>query len=126
MEHFMSSWCGLEPKYPVVGQEIFDFSLAPTTCLSHCILYHSQNQAPMDDFQLTAQQLASLRTLHKKQRDRMKAVRVKARVKAVDLLGTGWSVPEVVERANAPRGRYRSDGGLFLSPSFGRLGYTIY
>ena len=45
----------------------------------------------MDTFQLTATQVADLRALHKKQRDRMKA----DRVKAVVLLGTGWSVPEV-------------------------------
>jgi len=47
----------------------------------------------MDNFQLTAQQLAALRALHKKQRDRMKA----DRIKAIVLLGTGWSVTDVAQ-----------------------------
>jgi transposase len=47
----------------------------------------------MDDFQLTPEQLAALRALHKKQRDRKKA----DRLKAIVLLGTGWSVAQVAE-----------------------------
>jgi transposase len=47
----------------------------------------------MDDFRLTPKQLTDLRALHKKQRDRMKA----DRVKAVVLLGSGWSVTDVAQ-----------------------------
>ena len=47
----------------------------------------------MDDFRLTTGQIASLRALHKLQRDRKKAYRVKA----VVLLGTGWTVAQVAE-----------------------------
>jgi transposase len=47
----------------------------------------------MDDFQLTPEQLATLRALHKKQRDRKKAYRLNA----IILLGTGWSVAQVAE-----------------------------
>ena len=47
----------------------------------------------MDDIQLTVQQIAALRVLHKKQRDRKKA----DRVKAIVLLGTGWSVSAVAQ-----------------------------
>jgi transposase len=47
----------------------------------------------MQDFHLTAQQIAALRVLHKKQRDRKKA----DRVKAIVLLGSGWSVDQVAQ-----------------------------
>ena len=47
----------------------------------------------MGNFQLTSQQIRSLKTLHKLQRDRKMA----DRVKAVVLLGTGWSVAQVAE-----------------------------
>jgi transposase len=47
----------------------------------------------MGVFRLTDKQLSSLRALHKKQRDRMKA----DRVKAVVLLGSGWSVADVAQ-----------------------------
>ena len=47
----------------------------------------------MDDFQLTTGQITSLKALHRLQRDRRKA----DRVKAVVLLGTGWTVAEVAE-----------------------------
>ena len=47
----------------------------------------------MDNFQLTTRQIASLRALHKTLRDRRPA----DRVKAVVLLGTGWSAASVGE-----------------------------
>jgi transposase len=47
----------------------------------------------MDDFSLTSEQIAALRALHSLQRDRKKA----DRVKAVVLLGTGWSVADVAQ-----------------------------
>ena len=47
----------------------------------------------MEEFQLSLEQVAALKALHKQQRDRKKA----DRVKAVVLLGTGWSVPQVAE-----------------------------
>ncbi len=47
----------------------------------------------MDDFRLTTGQIASLRALHKLQRDRKKAYRVNA----IILLGTGWTVAQVAE-----------------------------
>ena len=47
----------------------------------------------MDDFQLTAEQIASLRTLHRTLRDRRQA----DRVKAIVLLGSGWTVAMVAE-----------------------------
>ena len=47
----------------------------------------------MDNFRLTAQRLADLKALHKKQRDRKKA----DRVKAIVLLGSGWSVDQVAQ-----------------------------
>ena len=47
----------------------------------------------MDDFQLTTGQIASLKALHRLQRDRKKAYRVNA----VVLLGRGWSVAQVAE-----------------------------
>jgi len=47
----------------------------------------------MDDCQLTTGQIASLKALHRLQRDRKKA----DRVKAVVLLGTGWTVAQVAE-----------------------------
>jgi len=47
----------------------------------------------MDDFQLTTRQIASLKALHRLQRDRKRA----DRVKAIILLGTGWSVGMVAE-----------------------------
>jgi transposase len=47
----------------------------------------------MDNFHLTAQQIAALRVLHKKQRDRKKAYRINA----IILLGSGWSVAEVAQ-----------------------------
>lgn len=47
----------------------------------------------MDDFKLTSKQIASLKTLHRLQRDRKKA----DRVKAVVLLGSGWTVAMVAE-----------------------------
>jgi transposase len=47
----------------------------------------------MDDFQLTTGQIASLKALHRLQRDR----RFADRVKAIVLLGTGWSVAAVAE-----------------------------
>ena len=47
----------------------------------------------MDGFSLTAQEIASLKKLHKTQRDQ----RLADRIKAVVLLGTGWSSPHVAE-----------------------------
>ena len=47
----------------------------------------------MDEFQLTSRQIASLKALHRLQRDRKRA----DRVKAIILLGTGWSVAMVAE-----------------------------
>ena len=47
----------------------------------------------MDDFQLTAKQIAALRVTHKTLRDR----RLADRVKAIVLLGTGWSASEVAQ-----------------------------
>jgi transposase len=47
----------------------------------------------MDDFHLTTGQIASLKALHRLQRDRKKAYRVNA----IILLGTGWTVPQVAE-----------------------------
>ena len=47
----------------------------------------------MDDFQLTSKQITSLKTLHRLQRDR----KIADRVKAVVLLGSGWSVANVAE-----------------------------
>ena len=47
----------------------------------------------MNEFQLSPEQVVALKGLHKSQRDRKKA----DRVKAVVLLGTGWTVPHVAE-----------------------------
>jgi len=47
----------------------------------------------MDDFQLTDKQVAALKVLHKAQRDR----RLADRIKSIVLLGTGWSVAEVAQ-----------------------------
>jgi len=47
----------------------------------------------MDDFRLTAKQIADLRALHRTLKDR----RLADRVKAIVLLGSGWSVAEVAE-----------------------------
>jgi len=47
----------------------------------------------MEDFQLTTDQIVSLKTLHRTLRDRKKA----DRVKAVVLLGTGWTSQQVAE-----------------------------
>ena len=47
----------------------------------------------MDVFQLTVEQIVALRVLHKKQRDRKKADRIKALV----LLGSGWSADQVAQ-----------------------------
>jgi transposase len=47
----------------------------------------------MDNFQLTSDQIIAFRSLHRKQRDRKKA----DRLKAIILLGSGWSVAEVAE-----------------------------
>jgi len=47
----------------------------------------------MEDFQLTTDQIFSLKALHRTLRDRKKA----DRVKAVVLLGTGWTSQQVAE-----------------------------
>ena len=47
----------------------------------------------MEEFSLSPEQVVALKALHKSQRDRKKA----DRVKAVVLLGSGWSVAEVAE-----------------------------
>ena len=47
----------------------------------------------MDDFQLTTGQIASLKALHRLQRDRKKAYRVNA----IILLGSGWTVAQVAD-----------------------------
>ena len=47
----------------------------------------------MENFQLTIAQVSTLKALHRKQRDR----RLADRVKAIVLLGSGWSVVEVAE-----------------------------
>jgi transposase len=47
----------------------------------------------MDDFQLTPEQTAALKTLHKTQRDR----RFADRIKAIVHLGNGWTVTEVAQ-----------------------------
>jgi len=47
----------------------------------------------MDDFRLTAKQITTLKALHRKQRDR----RFADRLKAIVLLGSGWSVTQVAE-----------------------------
>jgi len=47
----------------------------------------------MDDFQLTAKQIAALRALHRIQRDK----RLADRIKAIVHLGNGWSVKEVAD-----------------------------
>ena len=47
----------------------------------------------MDDFRLTAKQIGKLRELHRKQRDR----RLADRLKAIVLLGSDWSVAEVAQ-----------------------------
>jgi transposase len=47
----------------------------------------------MNDFRLTHQQVAALKVLHKAQRDR----RLADRVKSIVLLGTGWSVADVAQ-----------------------------
>ena len=47
----------------------------------------------MDDFHLTTGQIASLKALHRLQRDRKKAYRINA----IILLGTGWTVPQVAD-----------------------------
>jgi len=47
----------------------------------------------MDDFRLTAKQITIQKALHRKQRDR----RFAYRLKAILLLGTGWSVTQVAE-----------------------------
>jgi len=47
----------------------------------------------MDNFQLTSKQITSLKALHRLQRDR----KIADRVKAVVLLGSGWSVAKVAE-----------------------------
>jgi transposase len=52
-----------------------------------------EKRATMEDFQLTAGQIVSLKVLHRTLRDRKKA----DRVKAVVLLGTGWTPQQVAE-----------------------------
>ena len=47
----------------------------------------------MDEFRLTPQQIAALKALHRKQRDR----RFADRLKAIILLGSGWSVADVAQ-----------------------------
>ena len=47
----------------------------------------------MDDFRLTAKQIMKLKETHRKQRDK----RFADRLKAIILLGTGWSVVQVAE-----------------------------
>ena len=47
----------------------------------------------MDEFRLTAKQITVLKALHRKQRDR----RFADRLKAIVLLGNGWSVAQVAE-----------------------------
>ena len=47
----------------------------------------------MDEYQLTAEQIASLKALHRIQREK----RLADRVKAVLLLGTGWTTQQVAE-----------------------------
>ena len=47
----------------------------------------------MDDFRLTSGQVAALRALHRRQRDR----RFADRINAIVLLGSGWSVANVAE-----------------------------
>ena len=47
----------------------------------------------MDEYQLTAEQIVSLKTLHRLQREK----RFADRVKAVLLLGTGWTTQQVAE-----------------------------
>jgi transposase len=47
----------------------------------------------MNDFQLTAEQIAALKLLHRSQRDR----RLADRVKSIVLLGSGWSFQQVAE-----------------------------
>ena len=64
----------------------------------------------MDDFKLTAGQIASLKAFHKLQRDRKKA----DRVKAVVLLGTGWSVSEVAEALLVDEATIRSWHGKYV------------
>jgi len=47
----------------------------------------------MKGFQLTKSQVKRLKILHKKQRDR----RAEDKIKAIVLLGTGWTLSEVSE-----------------------------
>jgi len=47
----------------------------------------------MDDLRLTAKQITTLKALHRKQRDR----RFADRLKAIVWLGSGWSVTQVAE-----------------------------
>lgn len=47
----------------------------------------------MNDFQLTADEIAALKLLHRKQRDR----RFAYRINAIILLGSGWSFQQVAE-----------------------------
>jgi transposase len=47
----------------------------------------------LEDFHLTTEQIVSLKSLHRLQRDRKKA----DRVKAIVLLGSGWSVAQVAQ-----------------------------
>jgi len=47
----------------------------------------------VDDFHLPTQQITALKSLHRQQRDRRQA----DRVKAIVLLGTGWSAPQVAQ-----------------------------
>ena len=47
----------------------------------------------MDDFRLTAKQIAKLKREQRRQRDK----RMAYRLNAIILLGTGWSVTEVAE-----------------------------
>ena len=47
----------------------------------------------MDDFRLTAEQIAALKVLHRAQRDR----RFADRIKAIVLLGSDWSFEQVAQ-----------------------------
>ena len=64
--------------------------------LLKCIILSLFNEGKiflMDDFRLTPQQIAALKALHRKQRDR----RFADRINAIILLGSGWSAANVAQ-----------------------------
>jgi len=67
--------------------------LLPDSVIYIILLAVAHINSPMNDFRLTHKQIAALKILHKAQRDR----RLADRIKSIVLLGTGWSVADVAQ-----------------------------